>query len=232
MPRRGKAPRGKKGGRGTVVVKGTPGFTRNVGKYGRFVKTKELKYFDTPITSTDAPTGGVIVPTLNLITQGAGSSDRIGRKAFVKRIQIKGHVVLKTESDVTPGLASGDRIRVMVYLDKQCNGTAATVGQLLQKTELNSWRDMEQVDRFRILHDKVYTLNRTSLANGSSSANVSGPSVYKMFNMGKNCNLELLFDASQPVAIDNVKSYNIGMLLISEHGRSAFKGECRIRFTD
>nr|AUH21332.1 hypothetical protein [uncultured bacterium]AUH21338.1 hypothetical protein [uncultured bacterium]AUH21344.1 hypothetical protein [uncultured bacterium]AUH21350.1 hypothetical protein [uncultured bacterium] len=233
MPRRGTAARGsskrrKYGGRRVI---GTPGFTRNVGNYGRYPKSKELKYHDTDVTIPGIAVAGSIIDTLNGVEQNTTEKTRVGRKIFIKRVQLRGEVSLPGLLAAGQTSTHGARVRVIMYLDKQANGAAATPGVILQTTDINSWRDMEHVDRFRILYDKVHTLNRPTVTE-EPAGTFQSPTVVKNFSMGKNCNIEILY-SSPSGDVGNVQSNNIGMLFLStETLITEFTGTARIRYTD
>lgn len=62
------------------------GYVRTVGFYGA---PQEKKYFDVLVNSTMAATG-TIIASLNLIDQGNGPDECIGRKIVVKSLQFIG----------------------------------------------------------------------------------------------------------------------------------------------
>lgn len=235
MPaKKGYAARGsrmaRKGGVGKRV-RGTPGFTRNVGIYGRLTgkPSTELKFLDFAVVQSAVLAAGDIEPSLNIVIQNDKETGRIGRKIFIKRVQLKGHIELATETDAAV-VAKSDRLRIIMYLDKQANGAPAIPDDILQTTDINSWRDMEHVNRFRILYDKTHVLNRLTVQSKTGPV-FDSSNVLKNFSMGKNTSLEIIYNGTTG-AMGTIQSNNIGILFISENAKISFKGISRIRYTD
>lgn len=244
-------------GRGKGKGKVTRGFTRKGGLYtGKFTRTRELKYLDTPTPANwshpaSDMTAGVIFPTICVVKQGSSATERIGRKIFIKRVQAKLKIHLLNYQDATgTGDMSNQRVRILMYLDKQANGAAATVTTLLANStiagglvrpEIHSWRNMEHVDRYRILYDKVHTIAYTASGRTSDSENDLDNvlvSNIKSLSFGKNCNIEILYSLGDGILAE-IQSNNIGMLLLTEEGgvfgkrnNLVVEGMVRIRYTD
>lgn len=229
-------------------VKGSAGFTRNVGNYGKFKRTGELKFLDLIVNNVSAITtdnGTISIDSLNTVKQGTQPSERIGRKIFIKRLQIRGAVRLPESNDAPAGQNHGHRVRMIVYLDKQCNGAVAKPEDILQSTTtasgasvpllvgVDSYRNMEFIDRFRVIYDKTWTINRMTNLDGT----VLTPQVYKSFNMGKNMNLEVIYNTTDGT-IGGIQSNNIGVMWLVDESFNNIAGAVeldyysRIRFTD
>ncbi len=126
-----------------------------------------------------------------------------------------------------------DVCRVVMYLDKQCNGATAAVSGgdgILTTGVYQAFNDLTNTGRFQILHDKMITMNVTAaLSDGSGLA--STPEVVREFSMYKKCDIPLEFNAAAG-AITELRSNNIGVLLISANGVCKFDSRVRIRFSD
>ncbi len=199
-----------------------PGRTRRVGFYGRYAggQTTELKFHDVDVNQVAANlSGGVILPntgptsfSLNNIAQAVGESNRIGRKCTIKSISWKGQLLLVQIAGA--GLGAGETIRMMLILDKQCNGTNATVTGVLETADWNSFNNLVNKGRFRTLYEQTFTMSHLAAA-GDGAANDSA-----QFNQGftffKNCDIPIEFNNTTG-ALAEIRSNNLFVLMISRN---------------
>ena len=147
------------------------GYDRVGGFYGRNRKRRkfglgrpEKKFFDEQINVTEIAQGGAFintntVPTTNTSTivdigQGVSESQRIGRKCTITNIHMKLNFRWKTDSATTmteTGQLPSEVVRMIIFWDKQCNGTAITATQLLETDDYNAFRQLANKMRFRVL---------------------------------------------------------------------------------
>lgn len=186
----------------------------------------ELKFFDTSTAlTTTATAGAILLDTLCAIPQGVTESTRVGRKCVLKSISCKIHL----ESPITANLVNSDLVRIIIYWDKQTNGATAAVTDILETADLFSFRNLSNSGRFRCLHDETYSLNPPRGA-GDGATNDSGDyREYHAFN--KRCNIPLEFSGSTP-SIADLRTNNIGFLVISEAALSRVGFTSRVRFSD
>lgn len=206
-------------------VRVVPGYTRTVGAYGRSMPMSfEKKYFDTSVISVADATAGIIIPSLNLVPQGTTDQTRIGNKITIRNINIHGYC---NNDDQTTVAFAGSNIRVIVYLDKQANGAAAAVTDIVKTAALSSFRNMDQVDRFVILVDKVI-FNPVECTNALHTTNQR-----HYWSVNKKCMIPIHF-SSTTGAIAEVRSNNIGILYLSDtvDANPAANGIARVKFTD
>lgn len=220
-----------------------PGFTRKSGFYGANaldVKPHEIKFFDTNtiIASGTMSDVAVVLDSVNLLIQGTGESGRIGRKVNVKNIEMR--MVIETGQDQLASCL----YRWIVFLDKQCNGTAAQGTDILTYNAVGgsaivSPYNLQNVDRFVILADQHWKVEPPVIRIGTTAAATTTttsviPTIsYKSFF--KRCNIPLFFDNTGGGAIASVRSNNIGWLFIQEGAtQNTTTGRCisRIRFSD
>ncbi len=191
---------------------------------------KELKFFDTTAAFN---AGGVIVvggeidASMNLIVQGTGENERIGRKCVVKSIHIKGDVELPTLAGAGGG--NFDRCRIIVYVDKQANGATAAVTDILQSADILSHRNLSNTGRFTVLQDQVWNVNQGPAAGDGGANDYTGK--FLTWSMYKQLNLPIEFSAAAG-ALAELRSNNIGLLTITEQGVALAKYNCRLRFED
>lgn len=185
----------------------------------------ELKFWDG--TLADTTTFGITNSSLNLIPQGVTESSRVGRKCVVKSIRLKGKFIL---SNTTTLGNAYDWMRLIIYVDKQCNGTAATATDILETDALQSFRNLSNTGRFKILHDKSYVLNPTAGAyTGAATTNLI---MTKQFSINKRVNIPLEF-SSTTGALSELRSNNIGVLVVANNGTVSYIGyNWRLLYSD
>lgn len=213
------------------VVKG---YTRRVGFYGRYAPTSrrsrpERKFHD-PVTADAAVAAtGVITDSLVKIPQGVTEVQRVGRKCTIVAIQMRYKCILpQLAESAAPG--PGDTIRIILYLDKQANGATAGVTDLLEAAEFKSFNNLANTGRFQIFLDKQVSINFLAISS-ESAGNVTSPSVRRDGTFFKKCSIPVEWDSTTG-AITEIRSNNIGLLLITEEGKMRFEAQWRFRFTD
>ncbi len=203
------------------------GRTRTVGYYGRYNKGLggELKFHDVNLNVDPLAVAGSVTASLNLIAQGNGESQRLGRKCFVKSIHIRG----RWQVDTAGASDQDTTIRMIIFIDKQCNGATAAVTDILDSAGYTSFRSLVNSGRFKICMDRNYTLHKDT-EHTSADAVVTFQKT-RDFQWHKKLNVPLLFDGATG-AITEICCQNIGVLFICDNVGSApkFNGNVRLRF--
>ena len=209
----------------------TAGYTRTGGFYGRYSGTApgELKFHDVDLDDVTTSSSGLVTDSINKIAQGVTESTRVGRKCTLKRIGWKYEVKLD-ERDGVANPPNGDVVRIIMFLDKQCNGATAAVTDLLESADYQSFNNLANSGRFRVLMDKVVTINYRNLASDGAGI-VSSTEVMQSGSFYKRCNIPLEFSATTG-AITEIRSNNIGVLIISRGSSAGFASKIRLRFSD
>ncbi len=192
-------------------------------KYTR-TRAGEHKFHDHVIDDSVIATGGGIAAVINDIAQGTTESERIGRKCTIKSIQWRYDILYPQQSAVT----GGDIVRIILYVDKQANGAVPAVLDIMETADYQSFFNLANQSRFRILMDRTYAVNATAGA-GNGTAN----DTFSNFTQGqfyKRCNIPLEFSGTAG-AITEIRSNNIGMFIISKVGLAGFTSQMRLRFT-
>jgi len=152
------------------------GYLRTGGYYGRFSRRpsaagNELKFLDTPSAATTQTVTAALLPveadatgaltTWDVIPEGTGPSERVGRKCTIKQIFIKGE--LKMPADST-AVNTSDKVRVILVQDKQHNGSAseAAGSLILEGDNVNAFRNLEETGRFKVLAERTITMSKPS----------------------------------------------------------------------
>lgn len=204
------------------------GYYRRAGNYGRYpplgqeLKFKENTWNQSPVSAT----GNIVLSTVNNVAAGTGESERIGRRITIKSISIRLEAFLSNTTVVTN---TDDGVRIIVYHDKQCNGAAAAVTDILQSATYLAYNNLSNKNRFRILADKFIDISAQAGAYTGSAAAFA--TVGKTRSMYMKCNMPVEF-SSTTGAITEIASNNIGILCISSKARLNVNGNVRIRYAD
>ncbi len=210
-----------------------PGVDRIGGYYGRYSGIRsagELKFHDTTLVDAVVAAAGGILNSVNLIPQGVTEVQRIGRKCTLKSFWWRYELSLP-EQDAQTTPESGDSVRMIVYQDKQTNGATAVLADILEATvSIQSFRNLANQGRFIILCDKIHSINYAGLASDGAGV-VSQAAVSREYTLYKKLNVPIEFDSTTG-AITEIRSNNIGILLISTNGVVGFNSKIRLRFSD
>lgn len=216
---------------GTSVPLRLRGKVRFGGNYGK-ASAGELKFHDVQVLCPNvSPAAGFAFPSLNIIPQGDGQSERNGRKIVVRKISMRGSFDSAIQEIGTT------RMRLIVALDKQCNGAAASVDTLLTGADIDSFRNLDNSPRFKVLLDKNVDIqpntNRTvSVATGITSETCS---VHKTFKWNKNVNIPIIYDSSLATGVlSTIRSNNLFCVVLAETvaANADFFCVCRLRYYD
>lgn len=198
-------------------------------KVERLIKAQEIKFFDTATSQTPvAATGNIVSSSLCLVQQGDTSSSRDGKRITLKGLYFKGTSRLPA---ATSGSSSADLIRVVIYLDKQSNGAAATIANIFSTTDINSFRNVDNSKRFVILYDEVKKLQAAGVGTGATPNTVTGEDLVYWKAYVPFTEFPLNYDASTG-AITDLTSGNIGVAAFSELGLANLNFNARLRFVD
>lgn len=199
----------------------------NVGYWSKKGPRIEQKFHDLDIDdATVAVNGTIAEDTILEIGQGTTEKLRIGRKVTVRRIAWRWRITLPTTT--TPA-DTADVVRVMLILDKQCNGAAATAALVLEFDDYQSFNNLANSRRFTTLMDRTYKLKSPSGSydgtNDQFGVDHICDSYYGKFNLPIEYN-------STAGAITEIRSNNIFVLLLGLNGKASFQSKMRVRFTD
>lgn len=145
------------------------------GKSRLEVKGMDTKLGSLPIVDTVNTNDSIAV--LNLVQQGAGSWNRVGRKIFPKSIRIKGSILVTSAWSVSTPTQYGNYLRCILVWDKQPSGgsipTFDTMFGVTEQTGTESTTVMsplkyDNMDRFTVLKEWVLSSNPGS--SGSTAA--------------------------------------------------------------
>lgn len=210
----------------------TPGKDRTSGYYGRYAGgDAEMKFKDVEVAAAQLSQGATIANsgTINVIAQGPGESERIGRKCTIKNVFYKYNVSIPEQHEVTTP-SNGDTIRVILYLDKQCNGETAAATDILETADIHSYRNLANSGRFTILSDRIHVLNYATMASEAANQ-LAHSQLVREFSIYKKCNVPIEYNATTG-AIAEIRSNNLGFLFICKEGNGGIDGTVRLRYSD
>ncbi len=187
---------------------------------------QELKFFDLDVDDAVVTNTAAITDSINKIAQGTTEVTRIGRKCTIKSINWRFRVQLPNG---TSSASTSDTLRVIMYLDKQCNGATATSAGILESDDFQSFNNLANKSRFRTLMDRTYTISTRAGGGNGTAEDYGKEGVDDSFY--KKCNIPIEFDSTAG-AITEIRSNNVGILLITESGLMGFASKIRIRFSD
>ncbi len=199
----------------------TRGYLRRSGFYGRYNKPAmikrlsnlagavERKHLDTTVGSTAIVQAGTIFGSLNLIAQNASETGRIGRKVVMTEIGIRGIIHMPSASSMT---VNGDQVRLMVVLDKQCNGAVFTVDDVLEPATWEGFNNLENTNRFVTLAKLDISMNALA-GMGNGTTNVTTEQ-HKPFFFWIKRRIPIQFDGATG-AITEIRSNNVAILAVS-----------------
>lgn len=212
--------------RGTVISSG------NMRKI-TWQKPVELKFKDVPHTPEplDIATSTVCFSVISPFATGNTNQTRIGSKAFISSLYIKGFV------DQDAGANSNaQRVRCILFIDHQSNGNVATLAEVLDlgaQDKMNSYRKLENTRRFTVLYDKIMDMQHPSGAGNTASNTFTQTfreiKIFKKFNKP----IAVRFQDGDTAGLDaDILDNNILMAVFCNTNTGNYGWEARIRYTD
>lgn len=114
---------------------------------------------------------------LGAVPRGDGVNERIGNKVWIRYLSARltcyayDNVVSSISSGTLQNYARPTRWRIVLFVDKQTNG-AQTGATNVFPNDLHAFRDMSNVDRYKVLYDQVHfgrTNGPTATYNGTAA---------------------------------------------------------------
>ncbi len=129
-------------------------------KYAIRLARKPVTYANVESTSTSLSQAGIVIEPC-LMTQGDAQGERIGDSITLTSLYFRLQAIFNS------GGTSHQEIRIMVVLDKQCNGAQYTTAELLNHIAASlvceAPRNQEGYDRFSVLYDKKGSVDQYHL---------------------------------------------------------------------
>lgn len=174
----------------------------------------EFDYVDT-LALQNMPAAGSI-NLLNGMTQGDGPNNRTGTSIKMKSYEIK----YGLQNNAT---AINTQCRVLLVLDKQSNGAAPVLTDILQTNSPYSPRNLNNRKRFKILMDKRYSLSTAGPNNTNDSTYMKNVETHVQF-----------FSTSNLGTIADISSNALYLVHCSDQATNfpTINYYCRVRYLD
>lgn len=207
---------------------GTRAPLRSGGFYGLYTRRgrDELKVTDVATASANLTLNAGLV-LLNGVAQGSDYNTRIGRKTLMKSLFIRFTLVPNTANSAP----NGDFARIIVFYDCQTNAAAPIASDVLTSgTDYLSPLNLNNRDRFKILHDKIIPMNANVYTAGALTA---GDPVNKSWKIFKKMNMEVIFGGTANT-VGSIQTGSIYLMYLSAGATSysTLSYNSRIRFID
>jgi hypothetical protein len=170
-----------------------------------------MKYHESA-TSLAASSIFIVTDILGDIAEGAGPSERIGRKIWIRKINMRMelHTNGLPDSDSTSPVIDMNLCRVIIGIDHQCNGALIGAGSIVENTG-NWWsfRSLEDISRCTILFDRFFVVGGGAFSTADSVDNkVYGQAVDMFIPYNKVCNIPIEYSGSTGI-ISQRKTNNL-----------------------
>lgn len=176
----------------------------------------EYKYIDTSATG-EAITNSGNKGTIIGVQTGDTSTTRDGDSLKITRIGLRSKFIINSS-------ATESTIRLMLVLDKQCNGTQASLSQTLETNtspgNIVSFLEKDNRHRFRVLLDKIFHLDVNNRVID--------------FKYNKNCQMKVLYTLGNAGTVADMPSKNLYWICISDEAVNTptMDYAWRVRFVD
>lgn len=173
--------------------------------------------------------GNIVVVSHNVVPQGTGQTQRVGRKIIVQSLSVRGSMQLPSTSTI------GDmdqRLRIVFYVDTQTNGSNPIIPEMLNGDPVSifTFRELSNLSRIKFIFDETFDMPVLAMTGGGVSAPTSTG-----FRFSRKLNLPIEYDATATTgALATQRTNNIGSFMISEQTDVAptILYVWRIRYTD
>lgn len=187
---------------------------------GYRIRSGETKYHETIVGISPVSATGTVPTSLNLVPVGTSATHRVGMQFRIVGIQLQGVAHVRD----TSGTSQADVLRCVLYWDKQCNGTAAAVTDILETAYIYSHNNLENALRFKTLAQFTISLQPEGVS-GTTTTNVK-----RHFKRNIRCSIPIVMDTG--TSITDVRSNNVGIMFISNNAKVGVQYQTRIRFKD
>lgn len=206
----------------------------------------EVKYHDTFLVASAlvANNGTLFFDSICEVPQNNSATGRIGRRIYIRHIELKGSVRFDMNPAPSTSNHGGTRVRMLLVMDRQNNSTQPTVPntvpnvlqQALGTNGPNNFYNLENIERYKILWDKMFRLEPNDLTNFTNPATPDRQysEDYHTLHFSKSCNIRIDFQSGFITGdVTTMTSNNIFLIALADEddvGRVFL--QARIRYTD
>lgn len=179
----------------------------------------DINFVDTSLAASPVPTTGVIT-SLTTGVEGFGNSGIVGDTINPLHAEFNYNLTLPNQG----ATASGDVVRVIIFVDHQTNSGTAAVTDILASSSITSFPNFNNVERFTILRDCTDSVDVSAMNNASSAVTIA------------NCRFTVGLGDQSPVTFGTtganvVTSNDICALFISTTGVAVSTGVGRLFYS-
>lgn len=187
----------------------------------------EKKLVDTASATYACDTTGSVT-LINGCAQGTDFTNRIGRKYTNVTVQLEG--IVQPQDTTT----NANKYRIMLVYDAQPNGALPAVTDVLTAATSNSFMNLNNRDRFKVLCDVNGVVGPLTVDTTATQAVGYSDMAQANVRVFKKVNLETICDGTGATVAD-IQSGSIFLLTVGSGTAGAasnFVGACRVRFID
>lgn len=224
---------------------------------GNPLSNSERKYFDTAATQTleyidvnwnnsnltmSSLTGTGLSTLKGLFVPAAGTSytQRVGRQVKLLSLRIRGSLTFDPQTNVDPNTIIGVNCRLILVQDKQCNGTDPTPQNVLQNfagssgTGLDAFQEPQNIGRYVLLSDKIYSLSPPAVAGTTSAVDSLGQTKFFFMNVNFKTPLLVHFNSGSTESVANLVDHNFFIMAGAQTSTNnvSISVRCRAIFID
>ncbi len=190
----------------------------------------EVKFHDVDIDDAVIATGVNIQAAVLTIAEGNGPSERVGRGINIVTIGWRYDILLPT---TTAAANTSDIVRVLLVVDKQCNGALPAALDILTTASYKSFYNLFNSHRFSIILDRVHNLSSESGSGRGSTDTLSYGEFIIEDDLFAEVDIPIEYDNSATDgSIGTIRSNNLVVVLCSKTGVTSFSSTIRIRYTE
>lgn len=205
------------------------------GQSGDYASLQEKKVIDLGVAGFAADTTGTVT-LLNSCDEGSGPSARVGRVISMRSVQMRGSVRPVDTMVTGANCIDVSYVRVLIVYDRQPNGAAPTVANILSASNPASFQNLDFRDRFKVISDEHFIVGpRVMDTTATQAIAVEGGVSGRVINLYKDLQgLKTVFDGTG----GGIADINTGALFqVTIGSQAAGVGAnvvvaTRVRFTD
>lgn len=200
--------------------------------FGRKTELKNFDYTTNTLTIASAVSTYNTANVINLIAQGQTPLQYIGRELLMKKLSFR-YIFNPNTTNLSVATNGSFIARLILVYDKDPNGSAPLITEILTTDDFGSYRNLDSSDRYAVLYDQVRQINPDG--GGAVGGAVRGALGYWTDNIKLN---HIMKFQGATAAITSIVKGAI-YAFIAQNGDGNFAGLVtqgqwwsRIRFTD
>lgn len=147
-----------------------------------------------------------------LITQGTSANQRIGNRVLIKEIMVRGILSLASQTAVN---SMRDEVDIAIIEDTQCNGSLPNNTDVFYRDIRDSFLNLNNNARFKILFRKTYVFQIDAVANTAATYASSPQRI--VVDIAVRCNIPITF-SNVTGTLSERRTNNIYLAQCSQEG--------------